>query len=95
MAGVAGRDGWQGVMAMAGVVDGGRGGARWMARAAVIGGFVRGLSMRDIESRCEEAGLGKTSRSTVARICAELHQRLEAFKRRVLFEVKLSCCSST
>src|ERR1700686_3450961 len=58
-------------------------------KALVIGGFVRGLSMRDIESLCEEAGLGKTSRSTVARICSELHDRFEAFKRRDLFEVKL------
>ena len=58
-------------------------------KALVIGGFVRGLSMRDIESLCEEAGLGKTSRSTVARICSELHERFEAFKRRDLFEVKL------
>ena len=58
-------------------------------KALIVGGFVRGLSMRDIESLCEEAGLGKTSRSTVARICAELHERFEAFKRRDLFEVKL------
>src|ERR1700749_3543481 len=58
-------------------------------KALVIGGFVRGLSMRDIESLCEEAGLGKTSRSTVATICAELHERFEAFKRRDLYEVKL------
>ena len=34
-------------------------------KALIIGGFVRGLSMRDVESLCEEAGLGKTSRSTV------------------------------
>ena len=27
----------------------------------MIGAFVRGLSMRDVESLCEEAGLGKTS----------------------------------
>jgi transposase-like protein len=58
-------------------------------KALIVGGFVRGLSMRDIESLCEEAGLGKTSRSTVARICSELHERFEAFKRRDLFEVKL------
>src|SRR6202165_3569520 len=38
-------------------------------KALIIGGFVRGLSMRDIESLCEEAGLAKISRSTVARIC--------------------------
>jgi putative transposase len=58
-------------------------------KALVIGGFVRGLSMRDIESLWEEAGLGKTSRSTVARICAELHERFEAFKRRSLYDVNL------
>jgi len=45
--------------------------------------------MRDIESLCEEAGLGKTSRSTVARICAELHERFEAFCRRSLYDVNL------
>ena len=58
-------------------------------KALVIGGFVRGLSMRDIESLCEEAGLGKTSRSTVARICAELHERFEAFCRRSLYDTNL------
>src|SRR5947209_5237662 len=58
-------------------------------KALVIGGFVRGLSMRDIESLCEEAGLGTTSRSTVARICAELHERFEAFRRRSLYDVNL------
>ena len=58
-------------------------------KALIIGGFVRGLSMRDIESLCEEAGLGKTSRSTVSRVCAELHERFEAFKRRSLYDVNL------
>jgi transposase-like protein len=58
-------------------------------KALVIGGFVRGLSMRDVESLCEEAGLGRTSRSTVATICAELHERFEAFCRRSLYEVNL------
>ena len=58
-------------------------------KALVIGGFVRGLSMRDIESLCEEAGVGKLSRSTVARICAELHERFEAFKRRSLYDTDL------
>ena len=58
-------------------------------KALIIGGFVRGLSMRDVESLCEEAGLGKTSRSTVSRVCAELHERFEAFCRRDLFEVNL------
>ena len=58
-------------------------------KALVIGGFVRGLSMRDVESLCEEAGLGKTSRSTVARICAELHERFDAFCRRSLYDIQL------
>ena len=58
-------------------------------RAMVVGAFVRGLSVRDVESLCEEAGLGKTSKSTVSRICAELHERFEAFCRRDLYEVKL------
>jgi hypothetical protein len=58
-------------------------------KALIVGGFVRGLSMRDVESLCEEAGLGRTSKSTVATICAELHDRFEAFCRRSLYDVKL------
>src|SRR5436305_6896410 len=38
-------------------------------KALIVGGFVRGLSMRDVESLCEEAGLAKTSKSTVSRVC--------------------------
>ena len=53
-------------------------------KAMIVGAFVRGLSMRDVESLCEEAGLGRTSKSTVARICSELHERFEAFCRRDL-----------
>ncbi len=53
-------------------------------RAMVIGAFVRGLSMRDIESLCEKAGLGKLSKSTASRICSELRERFEQFKRRDL-----------
>src|SRR5438128_6458565 len=59
-------------------------------KALVIGAFVRGLSMRDIESLCEEAGLGKLSKSTASRICSELRERFEAFKRRDLYEVHLA-----
>lgn len=59
-------------------------------RAMVIGAFVRGLSMRDVESLCERAGLGKLSKSTAARICQELRERFEAFKRRDLYEVQLA-----
>ena len=62
-------------------------------KALVVGGFVRGLSMRDVESLCEEAGLGKTSRSMVARICAELRERFEAFCRRSLLQVLLLAIS--
>jgi putative transposase len=58
-------------------------------KALVIGAFVRGLSMRDVESLCEQAGLGKLSRSTASRICEELRERYEAFKRRDLYEVRL------
>src|SRR5947207_7157527 len=58
-------------------------------RALVIGAFVRGLSMRDVESLCEQAGLGKLSRSTASRICEELRERFEAFKRRDLYDTRL------
>ena len=58
-------------------------------KALVIGAFVRGLSMRDVESLCEQAGLGKLSRSTASRICDELKERFERFRRRDLYDVKL------
>jgi putative transposase len=59
-------------------------------RAMVIGAFVRGLSMRDVESLCEQAGLGKLSKSTASRICAELRERFAAFQRRDLYDVRLA-----
>jgi transposase-like protein len=59
-------------------------------KAMVIGAFVRGLSMRDVESLCEQAGLGKLSKSTAQRICSELAERFEQFKRRDLYEVRLA-----
>src|SRR5246127_4228935 len=59
-------------------------------KALVIGAFVRGLSMRDVESLCDEAGLGKLSKSTVSRMCEELRERFEAFKRRDLYDVHLA-----
>ena len=58
-------------------------------KTLIVGAFVRGLSTRDVESLCEQAGLGGTSKSTVSRVCAELGERFEAFKRRDLYEVKL------
>jgi putative transposase len=59
-------------------------------RAMVIGAFVRGLSMRDIESLCEKAGLGKLSKATASRICTELRERFERFKRRDLYDIQLA-----
>jgi putative transposase len=58
-------------------------------KALVIGAFVRGLSMRDVESLCEQAGLGKLSKSTASRICEELRERYEAFKRRSFYDIRL------
>src|ERR687887_770528 len=58
-------------------------------KALVIGAFVRGLSMRDVESLCEQAGLGKLSKSTASRICEELKERFDAFRRRDLYEIRL------
>ncbi len=58
-------------------------------KALVIGAFVRGLSMRDVESLCEQVGLGKLSKSTASRICEELRQRFERFCRRDLYELRL------
>ncbi len=57
--------------------------------ALIIGGFVCGLSMRDIEALCEEAGLAKISKSSVSRVCAELPERFGAFQRRSLYDINL------
>jgi putative transposase len=59
-------------------------------RAMVIGAFVRGLSMRDVESLREQAGLGKLSKSTASRICGELRERFEQFRRRDLYDIQLA-----
>src|SRR6201994_2346966 len=59
-------------------------------KALVIGAFVRGLSMRDVESLCDQAGLGKLSKSTASRMCEELNERFDAFKRRSLYDVNLA-----
>ena len=56
-------------------------------KALVIGAFVRGLSMRDVESLCEEAGLGSVSKASAARICTELRDRFQSFQRRDLYEI--------
>ena len=57
--------------------------------ALIIGGYVRGLSDRDIESLMQEAGLGQVSKSTASRICRELRARYKAFCARSLAEVEL------
>jgi putative transposase len=57
--------------------------------ALIIGGYVRGLSDRDIESLMEEAGLGQVSKSTASRICRELRARYKSFCARSLAEVEL------
>ena len=46
--------------------------------------------MRDVESLCEQAGLGKLSKSTASRICSELRDRFEQFKRRDLYDIGLA-----
>jgi transposase-like protein len=58
-------------------------------KAMVVGAFVRGLSMRDVESLCEEAGLGRISRSTASRICSELRDRFKVFMARDLSQIRL------
>jgi putative transposase len=58
-------------------------------KALVVGAFVRGLSMRDVEALCEEAGLGQVSASSVSRICQELKDRYRAFRERELSEIEL------
>src|SRR3954447_17264398 len=59
-------------------------------RAMVIGACVRGLSRGDVESLCDQAGLGKLSKSTESRICTELRERFEAFGRRDLYDLHLA-----
>jgi transposase-like protein len=58
-------------------------------KALVIGAFVRGLSMRDVEDLAEKAGLGRLPKSTVSNICTELRERFEQFKRRDLYDIRL------
>jgi transposase-like protein len=55
--------------------------------ALFIGGYVRGLSDRDIESLAKEAELGHVSKTTVSRICRELRDRYTAFCNKSLANV--------
>ena len=57
----------------------------------VIAGFVRGLSVRDVEATLAEA-LGPqatVSKSTVSRICTQIKTQFEAFSQRRLDDVEL------
>jgi transposase-like protein len=45
--------------------------------------------MRDVEDLCAKAGLGKLSKSTASRMCEELKERFERFRRRDLYEIRL------
>ena len=58
-------------------------------KALVVGTFVRGLSLRDVESLCEEAGLGAVSASSASRICRELRERYRAFRAKELSGIEL------
>jgi hypothetical protein len=65
-------------------------------RAMVIRAFVRGLSMRDVESLCEKAGMGKLLlKSTGSKICQQLRERVEQFKRATSTTSAWSRCSWT
>src|SRR5436309_4801303 len=64
-------------------------------KALVIGGFVRGRSMRDVESLCEEAGLGRPRSRRSPRSapsCASGSMRSVAARSTTS---TWSCCSST
>ena len=62
-------------------------------KALVIGAFVRGLSMRDVESLCERPGWRRLSKCTASRMCEELKERFERFRRRDLYEIRLTALS--
>jgi putative transposase len=58
-------------------------------KAIVVGSFVRGLSVRDIEALCAESGMAQVSASEVSRICSELRDRFAAFRQRDLSDAQL------
>ncbi len=72
----------------------GRGVARTHAlEALIILGFLRGLSVRDVEALLEEAlGEQVVGKSTVARICQDTHERYRAWCERRLDEHDLVYC---
>ena len=57
----------------------------------VVAGFIRGLSVRDVEATLAEA-LGPdatVSKSTVSRVCQAIKDELDAFKTRSLADIEL------
>src|SRR5256885_9717013 len=46
-------------------------------KALIVGGVVRGLSLRDVETLGEEAGVGKTPKSTLCTVGAGMSQRVD------------------
>jgi putative transposase len=61
--------------------------------ALVVYGFLRGLSVRDVEALLEEAfGEQVVSKSTVSRICEQLRERYQAWCARELGEHDLVFC---
>ncbi len=70
----------------------GRGVTRTNAlESLVIAGFVRGLSVRDVEAALAES-LGpeaKVFKSTVSRVCEAIKDEFDAFKKRGLADVEL------
>ena len=61
--------------------------------ALVIGSFLRGLSVRDVEALLEEAfGKQIVSKSTVSRICEQTRERYRDWRRRRLEEYDLVYC---
>jgi transposase-like protein len=72
----------------------GKGVARTHAlEALIIVGFLRGLSVCDVEALLEEAlGEQVVGKSTVARICQDTRERYRAWGERALWAHDLVCC---
>jgi putative transposase len=65
-----------------------------VAHRAAAGDGDRRVRARVVDARRrvagEKAGLGKLSKSTASRICSELRERFEQFKRRDLYDIRLA-----
>lgn len=58
-------------------------------KAMIIGAFVRGLSMREVEALCQEAGLGKVVKVDGGHGPREPARALGGVKRHDLYDIKL------